>query len=169
MIYDAFISYRHAPLDMEIAKKVHTGLETYHVPGAVQKKTGKKKIERVFRDQDELPIGSDLNENIAGALRESEYLVVICSPETPGSYWVAKEIETFIQLHDRHHVLAVLVDQIILSYFLNSFWLSILMGAPYTSLLATRIVQTAILIPVELVVVFAISKALGRYGKKLFA
>ena len=43
------------------------------------------------------------------------------------------------------------------------------MGAPYTSLLATRIVQTAILIPVELVVVFAISKALGRYGKKLFA
>ena len=66
-------------------------------------------------------------------------------------------------------VLAVLVDQIVLSYFLNSFWLSILMGAPYASLLATRIVQTAILIPVELVVVFAISKALGRYGKKLFA
>ncbi len=66
-------------------------------------------------------------------------------------------------------VLAVLVDQIVLSYFLNSFWLSILMGAPYASLLATRIVQTAILIPVELVVVFAISKALGRYGKRLFA
>ena len=43
MKYDAFISYRHAPLDMEIAKKVHTGLETYHVPGAVRKKTGKKK------------------------------------------------------------------------------------------------------------------------------
>ncbi len=109
MLYDAFISYRHAPLDMEIAKKVHTGLETYHVPGAVQKKTGKKKIERVFRDQDELPIGSDLNENIAGALRESEYLIVICSPETPGSYWVAKEIDTFIEMHDRQHVLAVLV------------------------------------------------------------
>ena len=66
-------------------------------------------------------------------------------------------------------VAAVLVDQIVLSYFLNSFWLSILMGTPYTSLLATRIVQTAILIPVELVVVFAISKALGRYGKRLFA
>ena len=66
-------------------------------------------------------------------------------------------------------VLAVLVDQIVLSYFLNSFWLSILMGAPYTSLLATRIVQTAILIPVEFVVVFAISKGLGKYGKRLFA
>ncbi|MBR6019311.1 MAG: TIR domain-containing protein [Lachnospiraceae bacterium] len=110
MRYDAFISYRHAPLDMEFAKKVHTGLETYHVPAAVQKKTGKKKIQRVFRDQEELPIGSDLNDNIASALRESEYLIVICSPETPGSYWVSKEIETFIEMHDRQHVLAILVD-----------------------------------------------------------
>ena len=109
MKYDAFISYRHTPLDMEFAKKVHGGLETYHVPGAVQKKTGKKKIQRVFRDQEELPIGSDLNENISEALRESEYLIVICSPETPGSYWVCKEIETFIEMHDRQHILAVLV------------------------------------------------------------
>ena len=38
MKYDAFISYRHAPLDMEIAKKVHTGLETYKIPKAVRKK-----------------------------------------------------------------------------------------------------------------------------------
>ena len=110
MIYDAFISYRHTPLDMEFAKKVHTGLETYHVPAAVRKKTGKKRIERVFRDQEELPIGSDLNDNISAAIKESEYLIVICSPETPGSYWVNKEIETFIGLHDRHHVLAVLTD-----------------------------------------------------------
>ncbi len=110
MIYDAFISYRHAPLDMEFAKKVHTGLETFRVPAAVRKKTGKKRIQRVFRDQEELPIGSDLNENIAEALRESEFLIVICSPETPGSYWVCKEIETFIALHGRQNVLAVLAD-----------------------------------------------------------
>ena len=110
MIYDAFISYRHTPLDMEFAKKVHTALETYRVPASVRKKTGKKRIDRVFRDQEELPIGSNLNDNITTALRESEFLIVICSPETPGSYWVAKEIETFIALHDRQHVLVVLVD-----------------------------------------------------------
>lgn len=110
MKYDAFISYRHAPLDMEIAKKVHSGLENYHVPAATQKKIGKKKINRVFRDQEELPIGSDLDDNISGALAESEYLIVICSPRTPGSYWVCKEIDTFIYLHDRDHVLAVLIE-----------------------------------------------------------
>ncbi len=110
MKYDAFISYRHAPLDMEIAKKVHTGLETYKIPGAVQKKTGKKKMGRVFRDQEELPIGSDLGDNISSALEESEYLLVICSPRTPDSYWVCKEIETFIRMHDRQHVLAILIE-----------------------------------------------------------
>ena len=110
MKYNAFISYRHAPLDMEVAKKLHKTLETYHIPASVQKKTGKKRINRVFRDQEELPIGSDLNDNISAALMESEFLIVICSQDTPESYWVLKEIETFIQMHDRDHVLAILVD-----------------------------------------------------------
>jgi len=64
MRYDAFISYRHSPLDMEIAKKVHTALETYKVPKSVKAKIEKKKITRVFRDQEELPIGSNLSDNI---------------------------------------------------------------------------------------------------------
>lgn len=110
MRYDAFISYRHCDLDMEIAKKVHSGLETYKIPAAVRQKTGKKKMGRVFRDQEELPIGSDLDDNISGALKESEYLIVICSPRTPESYWVCKEIDSFIQLHDRNHILAVLIE-----------------------------------------------------------
>ncbi len=110
MKYDAFISYKHEKLDMEVAKKLHSALETYHIPKAVQKKTGMKKIERVFRDQEELPIGSDLNDNILSALTESRYLLVVCSTATPDSYWVNKEIETFISLHGRENILAVMVD-----------------------------------------------------------
>lgn len=110
MRYDAFISYRHSELDMDIAKKIHSGLEGFKVPVSVQKKSGKKNIKRVFRDQEELPIGSDLDNNISAALKESEYLIVICSPRTPESYWVCKEIETFIEMHDRQHILAVLVE-----------------------------------------------------------
>ena len=45
MRYDAFISYRHSDLDMEIAKKVHSGLETYKIPRSVQKSLGKKNPE----------------------------------------------------------------------------------------------------------------------------
>ena len=110
MKYDAFISYRHSELDMYVAKKIHKGLETFKVPRSVKKIGGKSKITRVFRDQEELPIGSDLGDNISGALKESEYLLVICSPRTPESYWVQKEIDTFISLHPRDHILAILVE-----------------------------------------------------------
>lgn len=110
MKYDAFISYRHTEPDMYIAKKVHKGLETLKVPRGVTQKSGKKRIERVFRDQEELPIGSDLGDNITTALEESEYLIVVCSPRTPESYWVQKEIDTFISLHGREHILAILVE-----------------------------------------------------------
>ncbi len=110
MKYDAFISYRHSELDLYIAKKIHKGLETLKVPYSVAKKTGKKKIKRVFRDQEELPIGSDLGDKIEGALAKSEFLIVICSPRTPKSDWVQKEISTFIKMHGRERILAVLIE-----------------------------------------------------------
>lgn len=110
MSYNAFISYRHIESDLYVAKQVHRRLETFKVPQSVARKIGNKKIQRVFRDQEELPIGSDLSDNITKALRESEYLIVICSPQTPQSYWVQTEIETFIRLHGRDKILAVLVE-----------------------------------------------------------
>lgn len=35
---------------------------------------------------------------------------MICSPRTPESYWVQKEISTFIKMHGREHILAILVE-----------------------------------------------------------
>ncbi|MCR4694380.1 MAG: TIR domain-containing protein [Pseudobutyrivibrio sp.] len=110
MKYDAFISYRHLPTDMYVAKRVHKELETVKIPKKIQEETGRKRINRVFRDQEELPIGSDLGSNIDYALSESDFLVVICSPQTKESYWVMKEIDTFISMHGRQNVLAVLVE-----------------------------------------------------------
>lgn len=108
--YSAFISYKHGDLDTFVAENLHKAIETFKVPRNIQKATGKKEIERVFRDKDELPISSNLSDNISQALQNSEYLIVICSPRTPESYWVQKEIETFIEMHDRDHVLAVLIE-----------------------------------------------------------
>ncbi len=108
--YSAFISYKHGDLDTFAAENLHKAIETFKVPKNIRKKTGRNKIERVFRDKDELPISSNLADNISNALQNSEYLIVVCSPRTPESYWVQKEIETFIDMHDRDHVLAVLIE-----------------------------------------------------------
>ena len=129
--YDAFISYRHSELDSFVAEMLHRQLENFKLPGSVvkqkkaellmqakeqgpdaagQKKTAiKTRIHRVFRDREELPLVANLADPITDALENSEYLIVICSPRLNQSMWCRKEIETFIEMHDREHVLAVLV------------------------------------------------------------
>ena len=57
--YKAFISYRHRPLDMAIAKKLHKRIERYVIPKDLRKNE-EKKLGLVFRDQDELPIANNL-------------------------------------------------------------------------------------------------------------
>jgi len=110
MKYDAFVSYRHLEKDKFVAKGIHRALETCRIPRKIQKEIGKRRITRVFRDQEELQIGSELGSNIEQALSESEHLVVICTPQTKESYWVMKEIDTFIAMHGREKVLAVLAE-----------------------------------------------------------
>ncbi len=105
--YKAFISYRHKPLDMETAKKLHRRIEQYVIPKELRR-NGEKKLGLVFRDQDELPISNNLTENISMALDHSEYLIVVCTPDTPESVWVQREIAYFKKHHDDNHVLAIL-------------------------------------------------------------
>ena len=106
--YNAFISYKHAPLDSKVASDIQKNLEHFVIPAAIRKQTGKKKIERVFRDKDELPITSDLTDTISNALEKSDYLIVICSPNTIKSSWVIKEIEFFLKNHTKKQILTVL-------------------------------------------------------------
>lgn len=108
--YNAFISYKHAPLDSKVAEHVQRTLEHYHIPSSIAKQTGKKKIERIFRDKDELPITSDLTDTISNALEKADFLIVICSPRTKESVWVDREIDFFLKTHDRSRVLTVLAE-----------------------------------------------------------
>lgn len=110
--YDAFISYRHCELDKFVAENLHKQLEAFKVPKSLiaAGKTNKTKISRVFRDRDELPLASNLADPITTALSQSDFLIVICSPRLPQSKWCLREIETFIEMHGREHVLAVLIE-----------------------------------------------------------
>ena len=108
--YKAFISYRHAELDTKVATEIQNRLERYRIPGSIRKSSGLKTIGRIFRDKDELPSTSDLNDNIKDAIASSEYLICICSPRYIESVWCRKEIEFFLEDHDKSHVLTVLAE-----------------------------------------------------------
>ncbi len=108
--YSAFISYRHVEPDMTIAQNLHTLIETYTIPKSVRKDKARKKMGIVFRDQEELPLSADLGKDITTALAQSEWLIVICSPQLLKSKWCLREIDTFIEIGRKDKILTVLVS-----------------------------------------------------------
>lgn len=55
-------------------------------------------------------------------------------------------------------VVVVGINQLILSLFVNTLWISVLYGSPYWPLFMTRIFQSMVLIPVQIVIINIISK-----------
>jgi MTH538 TIR-like domain (DUF1863) len=111
--YWAFISYSHQ--DEVWARWLHKALETYKVPRKlVGRETGQGVVPRrifpIFRDREELPGAADLGGKLKNALRQSRYLIVICSPKSAVSQWVNEEIRTYKALGREDRVLCLIVD-----------------------------------------------------------
>lgn len=107
--YDAFVCYKHGSIDSAAALTLQRALENYHAPKGVAEK--RKPFGRIFVDEGELSSCADFGQQIREALRNSGWLIVICSPDTPQSPWVQQEIDIFLEEHnnDRSKILAVLV------------------------------------------------------------
>jgi hypothetical protein len=81
---------------------LHEALETYPIPEDLIGKDGRmgikvpERIYPVFQDEKELPTHANLGDALETALRESLFLVVLCSPRSAASLWVNEEILLFI-------------------------------------------------------------------------
>ena len=102
--YDAFISYRHRPVDQSIAVALQNRLERIKGPDG-------KKL-KIFRDKTDLPISGDLSDGIQEALETSRFLIVVCSPEYRNSKWCMAELLQFRQRcgNSNDRILPVLVE-----------------------------------------------------------
>ena len=82
--YFAFISYSHK--DMKIAKRLKKRLQSYHLPTKLHKTypTLPKKLGPIFIDEERLT-GGVLQEAIRDNLGSSNYLILICSPNSAKS------------------------------------------------------------------------------------
>lgn len=108
--YNAFISYKHSDLDNRVASEIQRQLERFKIPKSIKESTKTDKINRIFRDKEELTLTSDLSASIENALSNSDNLIVICSPATKESVWVQREIEFFLKTHSRNQILTVVTD-----------------------------------------------------------
>jgi antiphage defense system Thoeris ThsB-like protein len=109
----AFISYSH--VDRKWGDCLHRALETYRPPRSLIGKPGRDGVVRrknppIFRDREELPSSASLSYNINDALRQSRYLIVICSPHAAVSRWVNEEIIYFKSLGREDRVLSLIVE-----------------------------------------------------------
>ncbi|HEX6376191.1 MAG TPA: toll/interleukin-1 receptor domain-containing protein [Allosphingosinicella sp.] len=110
--YVAFISYSHK--DAAIGRWLHRRLEAYRLPRRLAGSEGEDgrvpdRLTPIFRDREELPAAGDLSEKVRAALAASRNLIVVCSPHSAASPWVAKEIATFRELHPDRPILAAIV------------------------------------------------------------
>ncbi len=63
-------------------------------------------------------------------------------------------------------VIAVAIQQWVLSLLLNTFWLKVLYGMPYLPTLVGRLPQTAILTAAQLIIIPLVIKVIQKTGKR---
>jgi tetratricopeptide (TPR) repeat protein len=110
--YRAFMSYSHS--DAAVAARLHRSLENYRVPKRLRGTPGEfgpvpERLSPIFRDREELASSADLSKRVQEALRESDAMIVVCSPQAAGSHWVNEEVLAFKRLGHGDRIYCVIV------------------------------------------------------------
>lgn len=107
--YRAFISYSQQ--DKVWGKRLHGWLENYRVPpGVAGRLAPGERLGRFFRDDEEMAAASSIASIVERSIDESEAMIVICSPRSAKSQWVAAEIERFRRRGAEARVFAFIID-----------------------------------------------------------
>ncbi len=116
--YWAFLSYRHADntvQDRDWATWLQDQIEHYEVPADLVGTLNQwgepipERIYPIFRDEQSLAAKADLGAAIEDALKQSRYLVVLCSPRAVESAYVAQEIHHFKVSGKGERIIAAIV------------------------------------------------------------
>ena len=104
--YKAFISYSHK--DKAVAEWLHRALETLKVPRYLvgQDTAGGPvpgHLRPIFRDESELAVSANLSKSVTDAVAESEFLIVICSPNSVASADSMGNRESWRSLSTENH------------------------------------------------------------------
>lgn len=127
--YKAFISYSRK--DSKFANELFEKLELYNIPAKIKEiETNKKDTDNIFQrlkdylfsrnrlgkfflDVAELNSDPNLNNRLYNELKKSEFLIVICSPNSGNNSNVSKEIKYFKALNGDEKIIPIIIDGII--------------------------------------------------------
>jgi WD40 repeat protein len=107
--FDVFLSYSRK--DEEFGKKLEEALENYRLPKHVKTSLISRNRLSVFRDKNDLvPTDTDYYQTIAGYLKRSGNLIVVCSPNARRSQYVNQEIAAFLESHEPKSIIPILLS-----------------------------------------------------------
>jgi tetratricopeptide (TPR) repeat protein len=111
--YRAFLSYSHR--DQAWCKWLHSALEGYRIDkDLVGRETSvgpaPRTLRPIFRDREDFSAGHSLTQQTLAALEASQFLIVICSPNSAQSQYVDEEIRRFKALGRADRVIPLIVD-----------------------------------------------------------
>src|SRR5215472_14072394 len=101
MGYNAFISYSHTT-DHTLAAALQSALHRFAKPWY------KLRALHIFRDQTNLAVNPALWSTIRDALDQSQFFILLSSPEAAVSPWVARETEYWLTRNGPSHILIVI-------------------------------------------------------------
>jgi WD40 repeat protein len=103
MAFDAFISYSHAA-DGQLAPALQRAIQRLAKPWY------RARALRVFRDESALSANPHLWSSIQRALDESEWFVLLASPDAVTSEWVNRELDYWLSTESPDQILVVVTD-----------------------------------------------------------
>ena len=103
MAFDAFVSYSHA-VDGELAPAVQRAMQRLAKPWF------RVRALRVFRDESALSANPHLWSSIEIALDESDWFILLASPDAAASEWVDRELRHWLATKSVERLLVVVTD-----------------------------------------------------------
>src|ERR1019366_2334963 len=101
--YKAFLSYSHAA-DGNLSPRLQSALQRFAKPWY------RLWAMRVFRDETGLGVTPELWPTIQRALGESEYFILLASPQAAGSKWVEQEVGYWLKERSTGNLLIIWTD-----------------------------------------------------------
>ena len=112
--YFAFISY--SSKDINAANRIHNKIEGYRLPTVLRNELEAnsetrypKRISPLFWDMTDLP-PTLLKKAIVKELKDSRFLLLICTPKSAKSEWVNREVEHFILMGRYERIIPYIIE-----------------------------------------------------------
>ena len=107
--YYAFISYKRGGPDEKYASWLQRRLERYRIPAITGVQELPKHL-KVFRDKTDLGSHASLDEGLSRNLEISRFLVVLCSPRSAESQYVADEVRYFLGNRSTENIVPFIIE-----------------------------------------------------------